>query len=93
MRCNTWCASFFWLSLWPEKSAEWLKANAPTTGILLRIAKGKPIDEDLRRTIESLAQSHAFFHWELAFEHIFDRGGFDLILSNPPWGEFGISEK
>ncbi|MCS6856716.1 MAG: N-6 DNA methylase [Sandaracinaceae bacterium] len=93
LRCNTWCASFFWLSLWPEKSAEWLKENAPTTGVFLRIAKGKPIDEELRRTIESLAQSHAFFHWELAFEHIFDRGGFDLILSNPPWGEFEIREK
>jgi len=33
-----------------------------------------------------LANQHKFFHWELAFADIFQqRGGFDLILGNPPW--------
>jgi hypothetical protein len=31
-------------------------------------------------------QRHRFFHWELDFADLFeDRGGFDLILGNPPW--------
>jgi hypothetical protein len=37
-------------------------------------------------TVEKSAARHRFFHWELAFADIFaSRGGFDLILGNPPW--------
>jgi hypothetical protein len=33
-----------------------------------------------------LAQRQEFFHWELEFADVFhERGGFDLILGNPPW--------
>lgn len=31
-----------------------------------------------------LARSEKFFHWPLEFPHIMERGGFDVILSNPP---------
>ncbi len=38
------------------------------------------------RLVHQLAEQHRFFHWELAFADIFaSRGGFDLILGNPPW--------
>jgi len=34
----------------------------------------------------SLAEQHRFLHWELEFADLFaDRGGFDLIVGNPPW--------
>ena len=37
-------------------------------------------------TVEKSAARHRFFHWELAFADIFaSRGGFDLVLGNPPW--------
>lgn len=36
--------------------------------------------------VHELAEHHHFFHWELTFADIFARrGGFDLILGNPPW--------
>jgi hypothetical protein len=36
--------------------------------------------------VEQLAQRHRFFHWELEFADIFrERGGFDLMVGNPPW--------
>lgn len=35
---------------------------------------------------DAIARKRKFFHWELAFADIFkDKGGFDLILGNPPW--------
>ena len=34
---------------------------------------------------EKIAKEQGFFHWELDFATIFDRGGFDLQLGNPPW--------
>lgn len=36
--------------------------------------------------VRDVAKAQHFFHWELEFADIFrDRGGFDLILGNPPW--------
>lgn len=36
--------------------------------------------------VDKLSQRYRFFHWELEFADIFaERGGFDLILGNPPW--------
>ncbi|MDT9312027.1 Eco57I restriction-modification methylase domain-containing protein [Arthrospira platensis] len=36
--------------------------------------------------VETLAETYKFFHWELEFADIFlERGGFDLMIGNPPW--------
>ena len=36
--------------------------------------------------VDDLAVQHRFHHWELAFADLFaERGGFDLVLGNPPW--------
>ena len=43
--------------------------------------------------VDELAHRHRFHHWELAFADLFHgaapdgrvRGGFDLVLGNPPW--------
>ncbi|KZE95371.1 hypothetical protein AVP42_00347 [Agromyces sp. NDB4Y10] len=32
-----------------------------------------------------IAAQQGFFHWELDFATVFDRGGFDLQVGNPPW--------
>lgn len=41
---------------------------------------------DRLRLAQSLVDQHHFLHWELEFADIFQkRGGFDLILGNPPW--------
>jgi hypothetical protein len=37
-------------------------------------------------TVETTACKRRFMHWELTFADIFSqRGGFDLVLGNPPW--------
>ena len=38
------------------------------------------------QVVEQVAKAQKFLHWELEFADIFaKRGGFDLILGNPPW--------
>ncbi|WP_420361823.1 class I SAM-dependent DNA methyltransferase [Curtobacterium aetherium] len=32
-----------------------------------------------------IAEQQGFFHWELDFASVFERGGFDLQVGNPPW--------
>ncbi|WPL17970.1 Type I restriction-modification system methyltransferase subunit [Thiorhodovibrio winogradskyi] len=51
--------------------------------------------------IDALAARYRFFHWELSFADLFGgsgardegRGGFDLILGNPPWIKVEWEEK
>ena len=45
------------------------------------------------RLVDEIAARHRFHHWELEFADVFygirpdggNRGGFDLVLGNPPW--------
>ncbi|WP_327133896.1 class I SAM-dependent DNA methyltransferase [Streptomyces sp. NBC_01343] len=32
-----------------------------------------------------IATMHGFFHWELEYAQVFERGGYDLQVGNPPW--------
>ena len=37
-------------------------------------------------TVEAVARQRRFLHWELTFADVFaKRGGFDLVVGNPPW--------
>src|SRR5699024_825244 len=37
------------------------------------------------RVTERIAEQQGFFHWDLDFSTVFERGGFDLQIGNPPW--------
>ena len=56
-----------------------------TTGTLRDFVQGKALSADLQSEVEALARQYRFFHWHLAFPQVFDHGGFDCILGNPPW--------
>jgi hypothetical protein len=34
---------------------------------------------------QEIAEREGFFHWELDFSPVFEQGGFDLQVGNPPW--------
>lgn len=47
----------------------------------------------LAQAREIASQQH-FFHWEVEFADLFaDRGGFDLVLGNPPWIKMEWNER
>ena len=46
-----------------------------------------------RREVERLARRYRFFHWDLAFPEVFESGGFDCVLGNPPWERVKLQEK
>jgi N-6 DNA Methylase len=35
--------------------------------------------------VAALRDEYSLFHWQLEFPEVFSRGGFDLVLGNPPW--------
>ena len=81
---DAWCAAF----LWPKGEAGPVVEAAPTTATWLALRdKEVPPSPVLVETTRRIAEDYGLFHWELAFPHVFARGGFDVVLGNPPWSE------
>lgn len=53
------------------------------------ISKKEAYDEKLAQW----QQSHQPFHWWVEFYGIMKRGGFDVIIGNPPWKEYSSVKK
>ena len=87
---DAWCAAF----LWPKNEPGAVVEAAPTTGAWLALrdqnVSPSPVLVDTTRRI---AEEYGLFHWELAFPHVFARGGFDIVLGNPPWERVKLQEK
>lgn len=87
---DAWCAAF----LWPKDRAGAVADAAPTTAVWLSLRdKETPPSPVLVETTRALAKEYALFHWELAFPQVFGRGGFDVVLGNPPWEHLEIKEE
>lgn len=39
------------------------------------------------------SREHPYFHWPLEFPDVFNDGGFDVVLGNPPWERYALQEK
>jgi hypothetical protein len=86
--CNLWTAAFF-MPL-TKQNLQLL----PTTAVLQRLLAGEEKGlTDVIEAAEKLAQEKRFFHWELEFPEVFEEGGFDCILGNPPWEQLQLAEK
>ena len=64
----------------------------PVTDDLNRVMHNEPISPTMAEAIEEIAQDLRFFHWPLQFPEVFARGGFDIVLGNPPWEVSQLSE-
>lgn len=76
-----------------------LAENAGATEILANIKKNAAsqwtlFGSDTRlKTITTLCEQHRFFHHELEFLEVFkEKGGFDVIVGNPPWVNIEFDE-
>jgi hypothetical protein len=43
------------------------------------------LPQELAGAIAELRGDYRLFHWHLEFPDVFARGGFDLVIGNPPW--------
>jgi N-6 DNA Methylase len=85
---DTWCAAF----VWPK----WEGApEAITQEDFAKLTQdAHAISHETEKEIERIATRYNFFHWHLAFPNVFDgKGGFDVVLGNPPWERVKIQEK
>ncbi len=87
---DAWCAAF----LWPKGAPGPVVEAAPTTAAWLALREqGAAPSSVLVETARRIADDYGLFHWELAFPHVFARGGFDVVLGNPPWERIKLQEQ
>ena len=99
---DAWCAAFVW-----KKTKEF--AYPITEEVFRRIERNPfDVAPWMVEEIERLRAQYQFFHWHLAFPQVFTmpahgqapdneqmgwNGGFDVVLSNPPWEHTELQEK
>ncbi|MER8565941.1 N-6 DNA methylase [Mesorhizobium sp. M0924] len=70
-----------------------VQVSIPTTGQVWQALSGQTVYEPLVGHAQDLAGKASAFHWPLEFPDIFERGGFDCVLGNPPWERIKLLEQ
>jgi hypothetical protein len=76
-----WCALWFW----PVAEAAKLPSREAWLADVEALVAGREADPARLAVVRAVSERMCFFHWELAFPEVFARGGFDVMLGNPPW--------
>jgi hypothetical protein len=78
---DLWCASF----VWPKDTRE-AESASPIRRVWEAVkARPEAVPAATATLLATLKARFSFFHWHLAFPTVMGRGGFDLVLGNPPW--------
>jgi hypothetical protein len=65
----------------------------PLSGYLWSLMSAQPADPAIETAAAALCRQHGVFHWWLAFPQVAARGGFDVMLGNPPWERIKLQEE
>ena len=88
--CDLWTAAWF-----APKAEVPLRGCeiVPTSGQVGEYLRGVTLYGPLVAETERCAQTHHFFHWPVEFPDIMAKGGFDVIIGNPPWERVEVQEQ
>ena len=85
LAADAWCAAFV-----TPKTPDHLAITDETIRV---ITEGHHLPPGTRDHVLSLAEEYQFLHPHIAFPDIYQAGGFDLVVGNPPWGRIKLQEK
>jgi hypothetical protein len=86
--CNLWTAAFFYT--YTEESKQAVPSSERLQKFLQNpaAAYGPMIGK-----ADALQAEHKFFHWPLEFPDVWEQGGFDVMLGNPPWERIKLQQQ
>jgi hypothetical protein len=88
--CDLWTVAWFAVkSEVPSRGHELV----PTSGQLWEYLRGIALFQPLLAEAVRCAEAHRFFHWPIEFPHIAAKGGFDVVIGNPPWERIELQEQ
>ena len=79
---HLYCAAFLLPKLGTDSSTA-----VPTTQDVMNALMGQPVVAAKREAALKLAVQMPLLHWRLGFAQVFARGGFSVVLANPPWDQ------
>ena len=88
--CDLWTASWFAPKAEvPTRGRE----LAPTSGQVWEYLRGVTLYGPLITESDRCVNTHRFFHWPVEFPDIMAKGGFDVVIGNPPWDRVKLQEE
>jgi N-6 DNA Methylase len=85
---DLWTAAFF-----ANLSEDDLKqGRIPDSEAVLKRIEGHTAIPSRAAAFEQASRLR-FFHWPLNFPEVFERGGFDVVLGNPPWERIKLQQE
>ncbi len=87
LMADVWTAAFF-----IEKTETDINLY-PTNITLEQLRENEKVNEGLFERVLKTADRYKFFHFHLEFPEVFEKGGFDCLLGNPPWEQIQLEEE
>ena len=86
LAADVWCAAFV---------ADKRPGDDPITqDTLVRVLRdARTLSPGEVASVQRARETYSFLHWHVAFPHVWDLGGFDVVLANPPWERVKLQEK
>jgi SAM-dependent methyltransferase len=86
---NLYCAAY----LLPKHGTNEADTVVPTTQDVMNALLGQPVAARKKAAASQLAKRTPLLHWKRGFAQVFARGGFKVILANPPWERLKLQEE
>ena len=67
--------------------------TVPLSGYLWGVMSGQASKAEVEDVAQALCRQHSVFHWWLAFPQVAAKGGFSVMLGNPPWERIKLQEE
>lgn len=67
--------------------------TVPLSGYLWGVLSGQAPKAAVEDAAKALCRQHSVFHWWLAFPQVASKGGFSVMLGNPPWERIKLQEE
>jgi len=67
--------------------------TVPLSGYLWGVLSGQAPQAVVEDASHALCRRHSVFHWWLAFPQVASKGGFSVMLGNPPWERIKLQEE
>jgi hypothetical protein len=88
-----WLMADVWTSAFFIEKTEIDQSLYPTNVTLENLRENQPVNELIIDRVLKTADHYNFFHYHLEFPEVFEKGGFDCLLGNPPWEKINFEDE
>lgn len=88
-----WLMADVWTSAFFIEKNEIDQTSYPTNVTLENLRENQPVNDVLIDKVLKTADNYNFFHYHLEFPEVFEKGGFDCLLGNPPWEKINFEDE